>query len=190
MLVADIYLGHEAESTVAERVAETTTEQVHRTVLTDTERRRSRVRTRTTDGLDLGVVVARDLGDGDVLETDGEDLVVVELEPVDAMVLDLADADVDAVAALELGHAVGNRHWDMVLRGSEALFPVPDTRDRMRATVEGLLPAGLSPRFECVPATTFDDDGHDHSHEHPHDHGHHHEEPLDLDVRSTGDPDG
>jgi urease accessory protein len=189
MLVADSYLGHEAESTVADRVAETPAEQLHRTVLTDIERRRSRVRTRTTDGLDLGVVVARDLGDGDVLETDGEELVVVELEPVDAMVLDLADADVDAVAALELGHAVGNRHWDMVLRGSEALFPVPETRDRMRATVEGLLPAGLSPRFERVPATTFDDDGHDHSHEHPHDHGHHHQEPLDLDVRSTGDPD-
>lgn len=183
MLVADTYLGHEEDAAVAERLAATPADRVHRTVLSDTDRRRSRVRTETADGLEVGVVVPRDLGDGDVLETAEGELVVVELAPVDALVLDLSAADVDPAAALELGHAVGNRHWDLAMRGSEALFPVPDTRDRMRAAVESLLPPGVTPRFERVPPTTFDDDGPDHSHGH-------HDDLLDADVRSTGGADG
>ncbi|MBX0295226.1 urease accessory protein UreE [Haloarcula nitratireducens] len=178
MYVADSYLGHREDSAVADRLAEA--DQL-RVVLSDTDRRRSRLRTETTDGEDLGIVVARDLADGDVLETDDGTLVAVELAAIDALVLDFAEADVSAAAALELGHALGNRHWDLAVRGEEALFPVPDTRERMDAAVADLLPEDVTTRYERVPPTTFDDgddhghgeDGHAHGHgDHTHSHSH------------------
>jgi len=171
MLVAEIHLGHRDDPALAERLAAA---EPYRVALSDVERRRSRVRTETESGADLGVVVGRDLDDGDVLETRDGDLVVVGLESVEALVVDLADAEVAATAALELGHALGNRHWSLAVRGNEALVPVTDSVERMTAFVEDLLPPGATTRRESVPPTTFDDAGPDHGHAHgdgEHDHG-------------------
>ena len=98
----------------------------------------------------------------------------------------VAPAPLGQVARLRVGHAAGNRHWDLAVRGSEALVPVPDSRERVRSAIGGDLPAGVTTRFESVPPTTFDDghapdhghgeDGHTHDHAHggdahAHDHG-------------------
>lgn len=176
MQIADSYVGHRDDPKVTDRLADA---DPHRVVLSDTDRRRSRIRTETTDGRDLGVVVARDLGDGDVLETEDGDLVVVELAAVEVLVVPLADG-VSATAALELGHAVGNRHWDLVVRDGEALIPVTDSRERMEDTVDEHL-SDVDVRYETVPPTTFDDGGsahgghsggHSHGDDtHSHDHG-------------------
>jgi len=171
MLVADRYLGHCDDPDVGTRLAAGTP---HRVVLSDTDRRRSRVRTETDDGSDLGIVVSRELGDGDVLETENGALVVVELAAIDALVVDFSDADVSATAALAFGHAAGNRHWNLAVRNGEALFPVPDTRERMLDALAGELPDGVTTRFERVPPTTFDDaDSPDHEHGHTHDDAEH-----------------
>jgi urease accessory protein len=167
MLVANTYLGHRDDPAVAARLAGTDPERVF---LSDTDRQRSRVRTETAAGRDLGVVVGNDLADGDILETEDGRLVVVELEPIVALVLDFAGTEIQPLAALELGHALGNRHWDLAVRESEALFPVTDSCERMQAAVADHLPEGVSTRFEDVPPTTFDDHapGLDHSHTHGH----------------------
>jgi len=161
MLVADAHLGHRDDPAVAARLADA---DPHRVVLSDVERIRSRVRTETEGGRDLGIVVGRDLEDGDVLETEGGDPVVVELAAVDALVVELGDADVPAVAALELGHAFGNRHWPLAIRGDEALVRVADSYERTEAAAADLLPGDVGTRREAVPPTTFDDDAPDHSH--------------------------
>ena len=174
MLVADTYLGHRHDDSVAENFDASDCATV---VLSDTERQRSRVRTETTDGRDLGIVVARDLADGDVLEAEDGTLIVVELAAIEALVLDFADSDVSPTAALELGHAVGNKHWNLAVRGEEALFPVTDSKERMETTVAELLPADVPMRYEHVPPTTFDDGGVEHTHvdgDHTHDGGHSH----------------
>ncbi|QLH76778.1 urease accessory protein UreE [Halosimplex rubrum] len=186
MLVAETFVGRLDDESVAERVERGDPLRIE---VDETERRRSRFRTTAEDGTDLGVVVARELRDGDVLST-GDRLVVVSLEAVDAMVLDfggVADPDRAAVtAALELGHAVGNRHWDLAVEGERAYLPLADTRDRMESTVDPHLPDGATVGYEAVPPTLFDergvDGGHshgqgdgDHSHGHGdggHDHGH------------------
>ncbi|WP_254832668.1 urease accessory protein UreE [Haloglomus salinum] len=182
MLVAETYLGHRSEEVVTSALAEAETGTgggVHRVVLTDTERRRSRVRTETADGTDLGIVVARELADGDVLRTENGGLLVVELAAVEALVVDLAGADAPTTAAVAFGHAVGNRHWDMAVRGTEVLFPVADDRERMERFVRAEAPAGATLHTERVPPTTFDDGGPDHSHgpslgdDHAHEDGSH-----------------
>ena len=174
MLVADTYLGHRHDDSVAENFDASDCATV---VLSDTERQRSRVRTETTDGRDLGIVVARDLADGDVLEAEDGTLVVVELAAIEALVLDFADSDVSPTAALELGHAVGNKHWNLAVREREALFPVTDSKERMETTVAELLPEDVPTRYEHVPPTTFDDGGAEHTHgdgDHTHDGDHSH----------------
>ncbi|MFA9516406.1 urease accessory protein UreE [Halopenitus sp. H-Gu1] len=176
MLVANTYLGHLEDPEIESRLENT---EPARVVLSDVERRRSRVRTETVDGRDLGIVVSRELGDGDVLETDSGVLIVIGLAAVDALVLEFGDAEVSATTALEIGHALGNRHLDLAVRDEEALFPVPDTRNRLQEAIDGLLPDGVTTRFEAVPPTTFDEggghDGNDHEHDeddHSPDHEH------------------
>jgi urease accessory protein len=174
MFVATTYLGRRDDPGTAARLDDA--DEVLHVVLSDTERRRSRVRTETADGRDLGVTVGRDLADGDVLETEDGHLVVVELAAVDALILEFGDADVGAVSALELGHAVGNRHWKLAIRGDEAVIPVPASTDRLESTIDEFLP-DVPRRYESVPPTTFDDGGvdHDHGHDHDHDQGHDHD---------------
>jgi Urease accessory protein UreE len=164
MLVAERYVGHRAAASVGERLAGLDDSEMHQVVLTDTERQRSRVRTETVDGVDLGIVVGRELADGDVLATDDGELVVVGLAAVEALVVDLADTDAAPTAAAAFGHAVGNRHWDMSTRGTAVLFPVTDNQERMERFVRDEAPPGATLNYERVPPTTFDEGGVDHSH--------------------------
>jgi urease accessory protein len=171
MLVAREYLGRADDPDVAARLGP----DPRRVVLTDVERRRSRVRTETTAGTDLGIVVARDLRDGDVLATD-DGPVVVDLAPVAAVAFD--PDNLSPVAALELGHAVGNRHLDLTTRDGEALVRATEGGERTAATVDELLPDGASTRVVSVSPAAFDgetpDHAHagDHQHQHPHSHDH------------------
>lgn len=167
MLVAERYVGNRADPDVDDRVRDAETERV---VLTDTERRRSRIRTETTEGREIGVVVGRDLADGDVLEADDGRLLVVELADVEALVVSLADAS--ATAALELGHALGNRHRDLAVREGEAVVPLADARERLESAVDEFLPEAPR-RVETVPPTTFDGTASSHgAHAHHGDHSH------------------
>jgi urease accessory protein len=182
MLVADEFLGTLADSDVATRVENADGLTV---TLDDTERRRSRVRTTADDGTDVGVVVGRELHDGDVLAADSRP-VVVSLEPVEALVLEFADVDADAtvvMATLELGHAVGNRHWDLATEGEQAYLPIDDARERMRDEVDGILPDGVTVGFDAVSPALFDDATPEHDHAHGADGGHAHEHAHGPDER-------
>jgi urease accessory protein len=191
MHVIDTYVGNRSEGDVTDRLEGGDHESV---TVGDDERRRSRFRTSTEAGTDVGVVVDRELRSGDVLAGDGL-TVVVELEPVEALVVDLAGAE-GLPAAVRLGHAAGNRHWSLAVRGDQALFPVTDSSERMLSALEASLPAGASVATEAVPPSTFDgaretaagegggggrqghgrkqDRGHEHGHDHEHGHGHNH----------------
>jgi urease accessory protein len=151
-------------------------------VVDDTQRRRSRFRTRTTAGEEVGVVVedAPVLAPGDLLRTDDGRLLVVELERTEALVVDLPAGSTPA-AMVAAGHAIGNRHWDLVVRDGRVYVPTAGEADHRRAFLESWLPVDAEIRVESVEPTTFDDSHHnDHSHGHghdghPHEHGHGHD---------------
>jgi urease accessory protein len=193
MHVIDTYEGN-----VSERGNTPRPEECETVVVDETDRRRSRFRTTTEAGTEVGVVVGRELRAGDVLSGDGL-AVAVELEPVEALSVDLAD--LASRAAVELGHAAGNRHWKMAVRDGTVLFPVADSVDRMAAAVELHLPDGATVGTESVPPSVFDGGhhepghGHDHSHDHAGDHthphgdrhDHSHDHPADGDLGHPGD---
>jgi urease accessory protein len=165
MLVADTFLGNTAEEQVAARVERDDPLSV---TLSDTERRRSRVRTTADDGTDLGIVVSEPLADGDVLLAD-ERTVIVSLATIEALALTFK-GPVQPSCAVELGHAIGNRHWDLAIDDGRVLLPIVEDRERMEAVIDALMPRGTTTAYVAVPPTTFDaTEGHGGSHDHSHD---------------------
>jgi urease accessory protein len=154
-----------------------------------TQRRRSRFRTRTDTGEEVGVVVdgAGVLSPGDRLVTDDGRLLVVELEAREALVVELGDEE-EPTALVAAGHAIGNRHWDLVVRDDRLYVPADGEADHRRELLQAWLPSGSEVRVERVEPTVFDGSynsaqeshTHDHSHDHDHGHSHTHDHVTDL----------
>jgi urease accessory protein len=165
MLVADTYRGHADDPALAVDLDDPV-----RIVIDDTERRRSRFRTVSADGREVGVTVGRVLRDGDVLDADGTP-VVVSLEPVAAYAVDLVA--LDAAAGVRLGHALGNRHRNLTIRDERVLVPIEDDHENRGDELRAHLPPSATIERTTVPPSVFDDEsgGHDHgNHRHAHDH--------------------
>jgi urease accessory protein len=176
----DEYHDHEAAGTLERVVVDATT------------RRRSRFRTTTESGTDLGVVVdaSEGLRPGDVLAVDdSEHLFVVEFEAEDAVVVDLPDSEAGAevlAAAVAFGHVVGNKHWDLAVDGGRVYVRVGADGPRVADELRSHLLDGATLSHERVDPTLFDSasSGGDHSHGsgqtrhggHTHDDGHTHGE--------------
>ena len=152
-------------------------------VLDDTERKRSRLRVTTDAGTDLGVLVDQpELVAGDVLVLDDERAVVVAFEEREAFVIEFPAAEAAVSTGVELGHRIGNQHWDIAVDGARIYIPVEADRAIIEDVLGPYIPESATTRYETVDADRFieDDDtaasGHDvdHGHAHgddAHDHG-------------------
>ncbi|MFC7132337.1 MULTISPECIES: urease accessory protein UreE [Salinibaculum] len=156
---------------------------LERVVIPAGDRHRSRLRVETDAGKDLGIVVDEPpLYAGDVLVLDDDRAVVVAFEDEEAVVIDLPEPSSEGVVtAVELGHRIGNLHWDLAIRDGAAYIPVAADRHIIENVLAESLPAGVEPRYEMVDASlwvggTPDNGGteHDHGADHSHDHEHTH----------------
>jgi urease accessory protein len=196
MLVANTYLGSLTDEDIDDRVE---TADSLRVVLDDTDRQRSRVRTTTTDGTDLGIIVARELRNEDVLvaenrdSDDGEHLIVVELDGIPAVEISFDDVPRDTLpAAVALGHAVGNRHRDLAVVDDRVLIRTEQDSDRLESLLAEHLPEGATTARTTVPPSAFDSStGHtDHTHassDHAHTSAGHHTDHSGSRDRSEAD---
>ncbi|SDM96334.1 urease accessory protein [Halogranum gelatinilyticum] len=153
---------------------------LERVVVDRTTRRRSRFRTTTESGTDLGVVVGTgELTPGDVLAVDSERLFVVEFEREDAVVVELPESEGDAetlAAAVAFGHLVGNKHWDLAVDDGEVYVRVGADGHRVEEELDAELLDGATLRREQVDPTLFDESPGDHEHTHGGEgHGHSHD---------------
>ncbi len=156
----------------------------------DTQRRRSRFRATTDAGRELGVVVrgAEPLEPGDVLlETDI--MVVVEVTRVPTLAVGFPSDTAPATTA-KVGHAVGNRHWDLTVESGTvhvAAGPDPDAR---RRRLDEIVPEDATvERGELSPSAFDGAPGQDeHGHEQTDQDGHGHHKP-DHSARSHNEPD-
>lgn len=183
MIRVDGILGNvETDGDLASRVEGHDERGTLETVAVDgADRQKSRLRVETDAGTDLGVLVDDPpLSPGDVLLCDDDRAVVVTLEERTAVVAELPDGFPPAVA-LELGHRIGNHHWDIAVEESTLYVPL----DADRHIVEGVLAEYLpdaTTKYETVDATLFLEDGigadHEHAHgreaEHEREHDHEH----------------
>ncbi len=149
----------------------------------DAQRRRSRFRATTDAGTELGVVASgtEPLASGDVLLED-DIMVVVELAEVPALAMTVP-ADTDPTAAVVVGHAAGNRHWDLAVEDETVYVPAGPDPTARRDVLEPVLPANVAIELTSVPPSLFDDAGdadgtavadadeHAHTAEHEHAHG-------------------
>jgi urease accessory protein len=128
-------------------------------VLDDAQRKRSRFRTTTKAGTDLGVLVDRpELRPDDVLVLDDDLAVVVAFERREAFVIDLPSETATATA-IELGHRIGNQHWDIALEDDTLYVPREADRSIIEETLNPYLPEGATIRYETVDAELFVDGG-------------------------------
>ena len=172
--LADEIAAHEAAGTL-----ETVT-------LDSADRRKSRLRVATDAGTDLGVLVDKpELAAGDVLVCDDDRAVVVAFESREAFVIELPASSTPA-ATVELGHRIGNQHWDIAVEDRTAYIPVEADRTIIEDVLGPYLPAGTETWYETVDADRFVDEastdhghGADHGHSHGDDHGHSHDHDSD-----------
>ncbi|MFD1563125.1 urease accessory protein UreE [Haloarchaeobius amylolyticus] len=161
---------------------------LERVVLDATKRRKSRLRVETDAGTDLGVLVDRpELREGDILFLDDDRAAIVTFRSREVYVVELPDPTSDAMAAaVELGHRVGNQHWDIAIDGGLVYVPLEADRHIVEAVVGDYVPEDASTYYDEVDATLFiDDEPQDQGHEAidvdqepEHDHGmgvHHHD---------------
>lgn len=169
---------------------------LERVLLDAGDRKKSRLRVHTEAGTDLGILVDKqELEDGDVLYHDDDRMILVSFEEREALTIDLP-ADTATPTLLELGHRVGNQHWDLAVEDGIAYVPVEAERHIVEDVLAGTLPDDAGLDYEFVDPGLFIDreptpdhsHGEDHSHSHgadhsrsrdgetDHDHSHEHSE--------------
>jgi len=162
--LAETLAAHEADGTL------------ERVVLDNTERRKSRLRVETDAGTDLGILVDQpELSAGDVLVVEDEFAVVVEFEAREAFVIELPEPTESALlTAVELGHRIGNQHWDIAVDDGTVYIPVEADKAIIEDVLGPYLPADAETRYEVVDADRFVDGDQtvDHDHGSDYDHGH------------------
>jgi urease accessory protein len=178
----DGIVGNTDDETLAAQIADhEAAGTLERVVIEPGERKRSRLRVETDAGTDLGLVPDRDLRSGDVLVLEPERAVVVEFERREAAIVDLPEPTERALGRMaELGHRVGNQHWDLAVHDGALYVPVAADQHIVENVLGPELLAGATIRYEEVDPELWlagDRDGHgsdaDHSDgEHSHDHGH------------------
>lgn len=160
---------------------------LERVLLDAGERKKSRLRVHTEAGTDLGVLVDKpELEDGDVLYHDDDRMIVVSFEEREALTIDLP-TETALSTALELGHRVGNQHWDLAVEGGTAYVAVEAEHRIVEDVFSEVLPPGADLDYEFVDPALFLDgeqaaehsheDGHSHAggdHDHSHSHGENH----------------
>ena len=162
-------------------------------VLDDTERKRSRLRVTTDAGTDLGVLVDQpELVAGDVLLCNDDRAVIVVFEEQEAFVIEFPATEATVATAVDLGHRIGNQHWDVAVDGATLYIPVEADRAIIEDVLTPYIPDRATTRYETVDAERFIDSGdetaagergvdhghtgeqghdnHDHDHDHDHDH--------------------
>ena len=158
---------------------------LERVVLDTSDRRKSRLRVETDAGSDLGILVDQpELSAGDILFVEDDHAAIIEFEEIEAFVIELpAATDSTLMAAVELGHRIGNQHWDVAVEAGTVYVPVEADKSIIEAVLGEYLPAGAETRYEIVAAERFVDGeshaDHDHTHDdaadHSHDHDHSHD---------------
>lgn len=169
-------VGNAADSELSDAIAAHDAAGTLETVSLDSaDRKKSRLRVESDAGTDLGVLVNKQsLSEGDVLVLDDDRAVVIAFKSREAFVIDLPESAMPT-SIVELGHRIGNQHWDIAVETQTVYIPVEADKTIIEDVLGPYLPAGAETQYEVVDANRFiDQPSTDHSHGHEEGHGHSH----------------
>ena len=143
--IARTYLGNiKKNPTLAEKLQ--TSEAYLEVNLSQSDRGKGRIYTQSTSGIAIGIIKSRDwlLKEGDILETEGGNLILVHIQPQELMVLSFKETAVkDAIDLIHLGHVLGNHHYPILVRDNKIYLQLIVNKERIEATIRSFNIPGL-----------------------------------------------
>lgn len=166
-------------------------ETLEHVILDASERKKSRLRVETNAGTDLGILIDQsELHAGDVLLLEEDQAVVVAFQSREAFVIELPEPTNETLAlVVELGHRIGNQHWEIAVDDGTLYVPVEADRHIIENVVSEYVPQGTATRYEEVDAELFFNEDSDDTPSHNHDQGgghSHHEGSHDRSHSDNG----
>ena len=167
--VAKIYLGNmERDSSLSSLVREARDRsRVLEVSLKKSDRNKSRILTKSTSGVAIGIVKSRDLKirEGDVFQTTQGNLIVVHLEAETLMVLNLTEVTESdsTIELVRLGHLLGNQHYPIKIEQQKIYVRLTTDKRVIISQIEDLNISGLTISWERVSSLS---DAVVHSHHH------------------------
>lgn len=157
--LAHIYIGNWiSNSDLSERVGQARTEGTCLEVyLRQIDSLKGRIHAKSTSGEVVGIIKGRDwsLSEGDVFETDRGQLLVVHLEEQKVMVLSFTgEAKGHEIDLVHLGHAIGNHHWPLIVRGDNIYIDLVAGIEVMESVIRSFKIPSLHIKYE---SRSFDD---------------------------------
>jgi urease accessory protein len=168
--LAQTYLGNSIEDArLAERISKARDSghcmEVH---ISQTDSRKGRIHAHTTSGVTVGIVKSRDwsLRNGDVLETEQGQLLLVNLQEQKVIVLRFTEPVPDsAIALIHLGHVLGNHHWPIIVRDRQLYVELVADPEVIESTIREFKIPGLQIDYELRSASdSLDFSAHKHHH--------------------------
>lgn len=124
------------------------------------ESNRSRLRKKTNKDTDLGIIIDRPSGlhDGDVLVYNKNQMIIIEFEQQRTLVLDFSTVESNydqMLAAVEFGHYIGNKHWDLQRNEEKIYIPAVEKEQRQIEQVVEESPDGVSITTKTIDSEMF-----------------------------------
>jgi urease accessory protein len=167
--VAETYLGNiDRDSLLAEKVARAKkSERLMEVSLTESDRNKGRISTLLKSGTNIGIVKSRNLQlqEGDVFQTDRDNLLLIHLNSETVIVLHFAEATTDrsAIKLVSLGHLLGNHHYPIKVEENKIYVRLTTDSKVLIQMIEKLAITGLTISWEQVAAfESFSDRGYHH----------------------------
>jgi urease accessory protein len=167
--VAETYLGNiDRDSLLAEKVARAQKSQrLMEVSLTQSDRNKGRISTQLKSGTNIGIVKSRNrqLQEGDVFQTDRDNLLLIHLNSETVMVLHFAEATTNhsAMKLVSLGHLLGNHHYPIKIEANKVYVRLTTDSKVLIQMIEKLAVTGLTISWEQVSVfREFSDREHHH----------------------------
>ncbi|WP_414541877.1 urease accessory protein UreE [Nostoc sp. CCY0012] len=168
--LAQIYLGNLTDNTsLASQVEQARCSERYLEVsISQSDSRKGRIHAHTSSGIAVGIVKSRDwsLQEGDVLETQQGNLLLIHLQEQKLMVLSFTEPVGDrAIELVHLGHVLGNHHWPIIVQNHKLYLQLAADVEVMESTIRNFQIPGLKIDYESPSSATQLDFSH-HTHHH------------------------
>ncbi len=136
-------------------------------ILDSEDRRKGRIHAQAISGESLGIIKDRSwaLAEGDVLQTNADQLLLVHLKDQGMIVLTFTgNTSGHELALVHLGHTLGNHHHPISIRDEKIYISVGGNRQTIESTINSFKIPGLMVSYEqCSPGSvTFSHSSHHH----------------------------